>query len=249
MRSGGGDLIARLLLDEPDARLRPVGPAVPVSGGSCRADQARLAERLPGCAGRRAGVVGGGRQAVASDDAGFRPERSTVVLSAIATGCWRRATTRLGWPRPGRPGAATSAIPTDRGHVPRGGRRAPCGGRRPRKPPAPTATSSRWARCGDDQHRRRRCSPRGRAGPHVPPAVADAVVTGRPSGAGEAGRRGPGRPPGPRPPADADLRAHCHLAATRSPRRSAGSTRWSAPGRASRLRLGSGRRSANSSVV
>ena len=98
-----GDPFARPLLDELDAR----GPAYDLSslrfllsGGAVlsAATKARLSERLPGI--RIVDVLGSseaGRQAVAGAEGGFRPERTTVVLSADRSRILAPGDDEVGW--------------------------------------------------------------------------------------------------------------------------------------------------------
>src|SRR5262249_59811855 len=86
-----GDPFARPLLDELDAhpdRYDLAALRFLLSGGAVLSPpvKARFRDRLPGL--RIVDVLGSseaGRQAVAGDDAAFRPERSTVVLSEDRT--------------------------------------------------------------------------------------------------------------------------------------------------------------------
>jgi acyl-CoA synthetase (AMP-forming)/AMP-acid ligase II len=212
-----GDPFARPLLDELDARDYDLSALrFLLSGGAVLSapTKRRLVEQLPGL--RIVDVLGSseaGRQAVASDGAGFRPERSTVVLSADRDRVLAPGDDEVGWL-------------AQAGRVPLGYLRDPD------KTAAtfPVVGGARHAVAGD----RVRLGADGRiellgrdaatintGGEKVfaeeveqaltsHPAVADAVVTGRPSErwgseivAVLAAR------PGHQHPADADLRSHC----------------------------------------
>jgi acyl-CoA synthetase (AMP-forming)/AMP-acid ligase II len=212
-----GDPFARPLLDELDARDYDLSALrFLLSGGAVLSapTKRRLAERLPGL--RIVDVLGSseaGRQAVASDDAGFRPEGSTVVLSADRDRVLAPGDDEVGWlAQAGRvplgylgdPDKTAATFP-----VIDGVRHAVAGDRVRRAPDGRIELLGRDAATINTGGEKVFAEEVEQALTSHP-AVADAVVTGRPSArwgseivAVLAARRGHDRPP------DDELRSHC----------------------------------------
>jgi fatty-acyl-CoA synthase len=212
-----GDPFARPLLDELDAHDYDLSALhFLMSGGAVLSapTKRRLAERLPGL--RILDLLGSsetGRQAAAVDDAGFRPERSTVVLSADRDRVLAPGDDEVGWlAQAGRvplaylgdPDKTAATFPVIDGvrHAVAGDRvRLGADGRIELLGRDAATINTGGEKVFAEEVEQALTS-------H--PTVADAVVTGRPSErwgsevvAVLAARPGRDRPP------DADLRSHC----------------------------------------
>jgi fatty-acyl-CoA synthase len=213
-----GDPFARPLLDELDARRYDLSSLrFLLSGGAVLSPstKARLTERLPGV--RIVDVLGSseaGRQAVAGAEGGFRPERTTVVLSGDRSRVLAPGEDEVGWlAQAGRvplgylgdPARTTATFPSV------GGVRHAVAGDRVRVRADGTldllGRDSVTINTGGEKVFAEEVE----QALIAHPAVADAVVVGRPSERwGEEVVAVLCARPGATPPGDGTLRDHCH---------------------------------------
>jgi fatty-acyl-CoA synthase len=213
-----GDPFARPLLDELDAHPYDLSSLrFLLSGGAVLSPstKARLTERLPGV--RIVDVLGSseaGRQAVAGAEGGFRPERTTVVLSGDRSRVLAPGEDEVGWlAQAGRvplgylgdPARTTATFPSV------GGVRHAVAGDRVRVRADGTldllGRDSVTINTGGEKVFAEEVE----QALIAHPAVADAVVVGRPSERwGEEVVAVLCARPGATPPGDGTLRDHCH---------------------------------------